>query len=261
MSLEENKIIRNEHKIISDDFSDKLKELEIEQRKRKEIENELCEYKQIKSKFALENENFESTIMDIKNHLNEENAKQGNQILHNISDVDCIFKDHKISNDIVDNQQSFYDIKTYNNQMQNKVEELTHEIEFLKNKLEILNENNSKCREDYNMQIDKNESRFRISNSNNNSNIVLNDFNENYLHNTNTSIEEQKIEDKENNQIMNLNQKVMAQMTEIIKLKNELYQVDQSREDLINKLHKFHKERNSKDQDLSEYTIEISSLK
>lgn len=72
--------MRSEHKILSDELSDKLSELEAEQRKRREMERELTEYKQLKNKFSQIEEQI-NTIVQQKIEAEQSNTKNKSKIV------------------------------------------------------------------------------------------------------------------------------------------------------------------------------------
>jgi len=73
-------IMRNEHKMLSDDLTEKLKELELEQRKRKDLEKQLFEYKQLKDKFTHIEDQIESIVKE-KSNIEKDNTKHKNRIM------------------------------------------------------------------------------------------------------------------------------------------------------------------------------------
>ena len=78
-------IMRSEHKILSDDLSDKLKEIEIEQRKRRDLEKELFEYKQLKDKFSYIEEQIQNIVKQ-----KDELAKDCNKHKAKVIDLETV---------------------------------------------------------------------------------------------------------------------------------------------------------------------------
>jgi len=72
--------MKSEHKMLSDDLSDKLRELESEQRKRRDMERELIEYKQLRSKFEQVEEQIEHIVRQ-KTEAESSNTKHKNEII------------------------------------------------------------------------------------------------------------------------------------------------------------------------------------
>ena len=73
-------IMHQEHKLSSDDLTEKLKELETEQRKRHDLEKELFDYKHLKDKFGLIEDQVEN-IVNQKKDAENINIKHKNKIL------------------------------------------------------------------------------------------------------------------------------------------------------------------------------------
>ena len=73
-------IMHQEHKLLSDDLTEKLKELEAEQRKRRDLEKELFDYKHLKDKFGLIEDQVEN-IVNQKKDAENDNIKHKNRII------------------------------------------------------------------------------------------------------------------------------------------------------------------------------------
>ena len=167
-SQDSHNIMRSEHKILSDDLSDKLKELEIEQRKRRDLEKELFEYKQLKDKFSYIEEQIENIVRqkgevekDCIKHRNkvielegvisakekviEESDKKYNEICRKLSEVERrgIKEDEKISiayqyrDELEDKQQVINQMRIKETDLVEKAERLQGEVKKLRAELDL----------------------------------------------------------------------------------------------------------------------------
>lgn len=79
-SQDSNEIMRSEHKMLSDELTTALKNLETEKRRMRELERESSEYKHIKTRLESFEEDFESVISQ-KTAIERENTKNINKII------------------------------------------------------------------------------------------------------------------------------------------------------------------------------------
>lgn len=79
-SQDSKEIMRSEHKMLSDELTNVLKDLEMEKRRIRELERESSEYKHIKTKLEGFEEGFEN-IISKKSNIEKDNAKNMNRII------------------------------------------------------------------------------------------------------------------------------------------------------------------------------------
>ena len=296
----ENRIMRDEHKILSDDLSEKLKELELDQRKLKDIESELINHKQLQEKLKtisrqktdLEHENikFKSKVDKLENTLHvqekliEETQRKYLELLNNSLHLDDIenetnnnFTQEIDQNDTI--RRLTEDAKLKETSLLIKIDNLQEEVQQLKVQLNEEKQNNIKRTHSTGilrtslseLKLNTEETR-KILNLDSNENVSKNQqFSKLPVEISNLNSQIAKLSTEKDRlelsnaelriEIDKLKLEVSTQKSEAFKLSNEIKLLESSREELINKLQSINKQRNNEERDLSLHIAEISSLK